>query len=94
MQSRKTDNNQNLILFTCRNIVSGSQNIKGCDQFPNPPNLVGVSSILAAVYFISTIFNTMKPINMNPNIYDYFIPLMEKTDKKMILRTRLIKVEQ
>ena len=36
-------NNQNLILFIRGNAISGAPNIKGTNQFPNPPTITGIT---------------------------------------------------
>jgi hypothetical protein len=34
---------QNLILFIRGNAISGAPNIKGTNQFPNPPIIIGIT---------------------------------------------------
>lgn len=34
---------QNLILFIRGNAISGAPNIKGINQFPNPPIIIGIT---------------------------------------------------
>lgn len=36
-------NNQNLKLFIRGNAISGAPNIKGTNQFPNPPIIIGIT---------------------------------------------------
>jgi hypothetical protein len=36
-------NNQNLILFNRGKAISGALNIKGTNQFPNPPIIIGIT---------------------------------------------------
>lgn len=36
-------NNQNLILFIRGKAISGAPNIKGTNQFPNPPIIIGIT---------------------------------------------------
>lgn len=35
--------NQNLILFKRGKAISGAPNIKGTNQFPNPPIMIGIT---------------------------------------------------
>jgi len=35
--------NQNLMLFIRGNAISGAPNIKGTNQFPNPPIIIGIT---------------------------------------------------
>jgi len=36
-------NNQNLILFKRGKAISGAPNIRGTNQFPNPPIIIGIT---------------------------------------------------
>ena len=40
---REGGNNQNLILFIRGNAISGAPSIRGTNQFPNPPIMIGIT---------------------------------------------------
>lgn len=41
--AREGGNNQNLILFIRGKAISGAPNIKGTNQFPKPPIIIGIT---------------------------------------------------
>lgn len=43
INEREGGSNQNLMLFIRGNAISGAPNIKGTNQFPNPPMRIGIT---------------------------------------------------
>jgi len=42
-KNKEGGNNQNLILFNRGKAISGAPNIKGINQLPNPPIIIGIT---------------------------------------------------
>lgn len=66
-KKRAGGNNQNLILFNRGKAISGTPNIKGTNQFPNPPIITGmtIKKIITKAWAVTiTLYNWSFPKNL------------------------------